>query len=968
MNALESNSELSVDDDTMRVERRLFTRLTALASWRSEYILRTRLLRAMTRGKPADFAEHQRPNSARSTGSNIPLAQTTYSSSLFGPVTHLHASFGTSLNKRSPKFIHGADEYGGATLSDPRLGKVEAWGSLDAFPHRQFADVFPGDALYGLGGGDMVGVPNVMDVSQPYGMVYGEGLIAGTLWYRCPEEKRGRALLWTMGASAPDQGIPALMDGDAVCSVWIAKTSNVPDISEGLFGIFAGSSTGVLTAYSLGTSGVRDNRFERGEITGRWILSPGVPIVAITADDHVSARRCSDRRIWAVALNALGETFYLDDVPKQAEENHFNRSNRVSDRARMQLEEIAWKNGRTIQWKLVEPTRRVARLDPFDRSGVDGSYSPRSSCNEMSLSPQQLAAEVKEIATFLRKKPRDFQMACQGWDMQRRLEVDFASSDEHGAGEAICIINCGLAEGGQAEIKRHTRCRLAQEASSLERVPGTPPSRLDRHNSYDQPSIFKGKQATSPFEPPSPARSASARSSPSRGGQTYFVEEWRTSVLAFGGLRTPQITTTAIDTSLYAILTAVEDPLLSPTLSAQTSSPLSSPTGNMPTGGSVGNIPGQRARFLTAGSKTGTIFIWNLRAPVASNSFLESCISPIRIIYTESPQISCLALTALYLVHGGNDGLVQVWDPLASNMEPIRTLNSRFSSRARRRLIQAEASPAGVGINLFAAGAICLDPDPTVLRGMVSLGSHLRYWSYSSLAAEDYKGKKRRPRRSERGSNQGADRFSGTGRGALKEYIANEKLELEKEKRNKRKEEERLVGRFGLDLLGAGASEDEIMAYATMLSEEALQEDQLKRRSPSDRSNSSETVTEEALASPISLKRLDESVPEDEDLAEAIRLSLQDTPSGYVGTSSTSPTISIKHGKKKNPSVASIEKRAASIPGLASSDHSGQSTISSLTEANDLEYALQLSLAEEQSRAQSDKEEDFMGKGKERAL
>ncbi|KAG9889093.1 hypothetical protein KCV05_g15767, partial [Aureobasidium melanogenum] len=39
-------------DDRLRVERRAFTRVTALASWRSEYILRTRLLRSLARGKP----------------------------------------------------------------------------------------------------------------------------------------------------------------------------------------------------------------------------------------------------------------------------------------------------------------------------------------------------------------------------------------------------------------------------------------------------------------------------------------------------------------------------------------------------------------------------------------------------------------------------------------------------------------------------------------------------------------------------------------------------------------------------------------------------------------------------------------------------------------------------------------------------------------------------------------------------
>src|SRR5271170_7109090 len=160
-------------------------------------------------------------------------------------------------------------------------------------------------------------------------------------------------------------------------------------------------------------------------------------------------------------------------------------------------------------------------------------------------------------------------------------------------------------------------------------------------------------------------------------------------------------------------------------------------------------------------------------------------VSPVGMIYTDSPQISCLALTSLYIVHGGNDGLVQAWDPLASSSLPIRTLNSRFSSRARRRLVQAEASLQGVGHNYYAASAVVLDPDPTVLRGMVSLGTRLRCWSYSSSSADAYKrGKRRQPRRrSDRGSNAATNeqRFSHTGRATLKDYISNEKFELERE-------------------------------------------------------------------------------------------------------------------------------------------------------------------------------------------
>src|SRR5205809_7094949 len=152
----------------------------------------------------------------------------------------------------------------------------------------------------------------------------------------------------------------------------------------------------------------------------------------------------------------------------------------------------------------------------------------------------------------------------------------------------------------------------------------------------------------------------------------------------------------------------------------------------MPTSSSPPEIPGHRGRYLAIGTTTGIVCLWDMRGNISPDPDTIGTITPVRIIYTDSPQISCLALTSLYLVHGGNDGLVQAWDPLASAIQPIRTLNSRFSSRARRRLLQTEVPTRGVNVNQFAAGTVCLDPDPTVLRGVVSLGARLRYWSYSS--------------------------------------------------------------------------------------------------------------------------------------------------------------------------------------------------------------------------------------------
>lgn len=929
----------SSDTDDLTIHRRVFTRLTAIASWRSEYILRTRLLRSLGRGKPAQDHSSGASGASKSGPGHNGNAQTTYNSNLSTTVNHIQATFGTGLNKRLPRFIHGADEVGLACSSDPSNGKVDHWGFADPHLFLQFADRFPGDPQYGLGAGDVVGVPNSMDISQAYGMVYAEGSPGGLVYYRSTEEQRGRHLVTSLEISDPDSGVPKVNeDTGSMCTVWIAKSSSIPTLTDGLIGIMSGSSHGVVTAYSLGSNTIHERRLERGEITARWILSPGVPIIAIAVDENYSLQRHAHKRIWAVVLNALGEVFCITGLPARSV---VGRAQRLNDPA---LESLAWETGRTIHWSMVEPTRRVARPDPFDRPGATGTYTPRTSWNGMGLSKEQIRAETHEIETYMEHKPKHFRKVCQGWDMRRQLEVDFAGGDEDGAQEGLVVVECGVDEGNIANIKRFTRYTVKKTDDGSQDI-GETHDRTVSSNTSTATSLFGGVVAT-----PAEATRVSNNASPHRpcSAPTHRqeeIEEWRTSELSLGGLKSVQITSTAIDNSTYALLTIPEDPILSMAGTSIASSPASTPLGQTFQLNRASDLPGQRARFLAAGTKTGTVLIWNMRAAIASNSVLVNTINLIQIIHTDSPQISCLALSALYLVHGGNDGLVQAWDPLASSTQPIRTLNSRFSSRARRRLFQAEASIQGVGINLFAAGAICLDPDPTVLRGMVSLGTHLRYWSYSSSTADQYKSSKRRLRRSERGSNQGAERISGTGRGVLKDYIANEKFELERETEHKLKEQERLAGRFGVDLLGPGATEDEILAYATLLSEEALLTDEQRRKSESEGSTA-ERVLEDIveLSTP---SRTGKNQEDDFDIAEAIRLSLQETDITPVTENGVFTNIPIRYAK--NRKVPSSSPSRAGMGAGSSRD----------PEADDLDFALQLSLAEDKSKQEQGLVEDF---------
>jgi hypothetical protein len=920
------NDALDATGDVVRSEKRRFARLTALASWRTEYILRTRMLRCMARGKPSD--ELSTP--ARSGQSHLE-----YNPQTFTIINHIHATFGSGLNKRQPRLIHGADDVGMATSSDPTSGKVDKWGQIDPHFYTQFAERFPGEAEWGLGAGDVIGRPNVMDVSQPYGMIYGQGSAEGSCYYRGLEEMRGRFVAATSEFTLPEAGIPKLgRDGGAICSVWIAKSNTIPTLSEGLIGIMIGSAAGVVTACSLGNDSLRASRIQRGELTARWVLSPGVPIIAIAVDEHYSLKRQAQNRIWAVALNALGELFYLtkfptrSQAPKGAFEDH--------------VEYLAWLTGRSVYWNIVEPSRRTARPDPYSDTEVDGSYSPRTSWDGMCLSKEQIVAETRELQKYLRKAPKEFRKTCLGWDMRRRLEVDFAGDDGNYAGEAMVVVECGLDEAQVAGIKRFTRLKTEEKEKSTNTS-----TRITTLQPAPNASLFGGPGNGTPdlTGMAQRIRRSSVNSSSSSHERTNLVEEWRCSHLAFGGFKNLRLTCTALDISTFATLTMSEDPALGFSTASTASSPYASPMSVASQPASPSDIPGQRARFVAVGTKTGAVLVWDIRAPGSRSSEFANNIEPLRIIYTESPEISCLALSALHLIVGGNDGIVQAWDPLASSMSPIRTLHSRFKSRARRQIAQAQASVQGVGINMFAAGCICLDPDPTVLRGAVSLGNVLHYWSYSSSAADQYKSNKRRLRRSERGSNSAGDRFTGTGRVNLKNYIANEADELEREQIERRKQSERMAGRFGTELL----DEEEALAYAAMLSQESLEAEEKRRLESESRIFSSEPVTPESSA----VAHLDGDDDIDADIAEAIRLSLNDSPGQYEHASSPPSTfdIPIKYakGKKSSPTRA---KDSPSRKGKAAAGGSNEKELS------DLEFALQLSLAEEASKKEAEIGED----------
>ncbi|KAH6631988.1 hypothetical protein F5144DRAFT_572713 [Chaetomium tenue] len=785
--------EEAESSDVIRSEVRHFTRLTALASWRSEYLLRTRLLRSVVRGKPGNVGSSARPSQSGKKATAV----LTYNSKLPWMISHVHADF--TGGKKGPRLIHGTRDLGVATVSDPTTGRIEKWGLDDPFAFQQLDETFPNLEFFGVGEGPAA-VPNVMDVSQPYGFAGGEGFPGGRVYYKATGQLRGHYIghdhgLTEMPPEIPK--IPALVD--AVSCVWIAKSSSVTSITQSMVGILAGSTLGVVTSYALGHESTGP-RFGDGDMTARWVLSPGVPIIDIKVDDQYSLRRKALGRVWAVALNALGEVYYLTEPPSPP----FHKG-KAEDAIK-----DAWHAGRTAHWELIEATRRTAKPDEFDKNAIMGTYSPRSSAHAMNLSREQIVAEAREIEKYFKHTPAHFRKVCQGWDMLRKLEVDFAAGGENGGGESIFVVTCGSEEAEPASIRRFVKCNGSRKSSPSGALTPVAPPLAPRQSIFGGEAVVEVSKAALQVDNNtngvSPA--ASGSSTPQLGSipGTVEIEEWRTNEFVFKHNHAVEITASAVDTSTFALMTDFEDPLLSGLSGANTPG---TPTSKHATG----EIPGRRARLLAVGTNIGSVVVWNMRDTTSP------VVSPVRVIHTESPEVTALAVSALHIVHGGSDSLVQAWDPLASSLEPIRTLNAKSSGRIPRHILHA--NPALQHANYFAVRAIALDPNATILRGVLAFGTFVRFWTYSSTAQGS--GRKRRLRHSDIHGRLAGRRNNGT----VSSYIAAEEAELRHEREHRSREVDRLRKRFGVGL--AELTEEEALQYATMVSEESFAVDEMRR-------------------------------------------------------------------------------------------------------------------------------------------
>jgi hypothetical protein len=384
-------------------------------------------------------------------------------------------------------------------------------------------------------------------------------------------------------------------------------------------------------------------------------------------------------------------------------------------------------------------------------------------------------------------------------------------------------------------------------------------------------------------------------------GQSAPLEEWRSSTLSFGGRKKFRLTAVAMDCSKFATMTLSEDPSKVP----------------------VESISGRRGRYMAAGTDAGVIYVWDVRSSMPRSVETTTCLSPLRVMHTDSPQISSLAMTALYLVHGGSDGLVQVWDPLASKTEPIRTLWTRPRGSGLQAILGLQSGlPAALEVNMLAAGAAMLHPDPTVLSGVVGIGTYVHPWSF--VTGSSKAGGKRRRRRAS-GSGSRTPSSQQVRRAHLVNVIEEEVQEALAEQKAIRRERQRLISRFGSGWLG----EDDEMQLALMLSQETF-EREAKESSGGD----SPTDARGSSLADESGSGADAGGFDEEDISEAIRRSLREwetseasSPAGPV-----TPSSSAKKAGAANWSTGSPRAGGSAAAGVVLADEMSGSEVAAADE------------------------------------
>ncbi|ORZ03514.1 WD40-repeat-containing domain protein [Syncephalastrum racemosum] len=262
-------------------------------------------------------------------------------------------------------------------------------------------------------------------------------------------------------------------------------------------------------------------------------------------------------------------------------------------------------------------------------------------------------------------------------------------------------------------------------------------------------------------------------------------------------------------------------------------------------------------RLLVTGDASGLICLWDGDAVPAQEG---GVIKPLRVLDEHTGSISALFIDAAKVISGSDDGWIRVWDPLTGYL--VNVMGNK---------IPRHAPIDRNDISLTRVSRICCDD----YRGVANVGHEIKTWDFSPekqlLARRNLKPKGRSTVAEARHHHY-----------ELKQDIRESKDALKEEKI----ERENMAKKVHTQSLG-GLSDEEMLAYAMMLS----QEENAQKQQPF-------------------IQREDYIEGDDDEVMQAIIASLEDqtmdeSPGGGSGSSSGSGTNSALHTQSTSPEPSS---------------------------------------------------------------
>lgn len=389
-------------NDTGR-QLRYFTPLSVNPSWRKEYLQRTGLIRAFSKGKLRDV-QRMKETTRKPTMSTV----ITYDARIGvrSTVTHISARFPERTEsgeyKGFPRLVAASTDTDRVTYSDYAVGMVEksAFRVSDLYGHSPVSRYHPLKS-------------SVFDVSEEVGWIGGKPVQGGVVFIF--SQQSTQVPQWSCGVYTCPEFMVETAEGripwpnpGTVTSVWIAKTRRLGSIfktSNNNIGALAGCSKGVVFPCTLLNPTGNVYRDAQTAKTA-WLICPGIPILGIKVDDGYSVKRQKANKAWVFIVNMLGEVYYSRRLP--ASERH-------------------------VEWHLVPQTKRRVS-ETADPVRVKNMNEEKLVCQE---------------------RNNHYNTLWEDWDSDWWIEVDWT--------EMVVL----RGRGSSDHIDRFTLAKPAQEAPTV---------------------------------------------------------------------------------------------------------------------------------------------------------------------------------------------------------------------------------------------------------------------------------------------------------------------------------------------------------------------------------------------------------------------------------------------------------------------------------------------------------------------